>query len=252
MSYPGITIITATYNASECLQSCIRSIALQDYPELEYIIIDGGSSDGTLDIIRNNADIISNWISEPDNGIYDAWNKGLKMAKNNWIAFVGADDLLQPRALRKYADLIMKSQCNLDYISSKVQLINSDGSEISVKGEAWSWKSFSRRMTVSHVASLHHKNLFQEIGNFDTKYKCVGDYELLMRKKQSLKTAFLNEVTVKMRIGGTSFSVMALIETVKAKSRTGKRNNIICMLEFCIDYLLFITYFLRHSKAKRH
>ncbi len=91
--YPLITIITVSYNAVKTIAETINSVASQTYPNIEYIIIDGGSTDGTLQILSNNKCKISNWISEHDQGIYDAMNKGLKIANGEWCIFMGADDV---------------------------------------------------------------------------------------------------------------------------------------------------------------
>jgi glycosyltransferase involved in cell wall biosynthesis len=93
-SLPKISVITVTYNASKTLENTLLSVVNQSYPNLEYIIIDGGSTDGTVDIIRKYSDKISYWISEPDNGVYDAMNKGTKVATGDFCYFLGADDTL--------------------------------------------------------------------------------------------------------------------------------------------------------------
>ena len=93
-SWPKISIIVAVYNSKKTLQRCIDSVFSQTYPHKELIIIDGGSTDGTVDILRANNDKITYWKSEPDNGIYQAWNKALDHAKSDWICFLGADDYL--------------------------------------------------------------------------------------------------------------------------------------------------------------
>ena len=91
-SLPLITIIIAVFNGAKTLQQCIDSVAQQSYPNKELIIIDGGSKDGTLDLLKANSEKIDYWVSETDNGIYNAWNKGLAQANGDWICFLGADD----------------------------------------------------------------------------------------------------------------------------------------------------------------
>jgi glycosyltransferase involved in cell wall biosynthesis len=92
MENPLITIIVAVFNGSETIQRCIDSVICQNYPRKEIIIKDGGSDDGTLEILKNNDDKITYWESSPDSGIYNAWNIALKHAKGEWICFLGADD----------------------------------------------------------------------------------------------------------------------------------------------------------------
>ena len=90
--YPLISVITVSYNAVSTIEDTILSVINQTYPNIEYIIIDGGSADGTVDIIEKYVDRISYWVSEPDKGIYDAMNKGLKVANGDWAIFMGSDD----------------------------------------------------------------------------------------------------------------------------------------------------------------
>ena len=93
-STPLISVVIAVYNGKATLQQCLDSVTQQTYSHVELIVIDGGSTDGTVDLIRANAQKIAYWISEPDRGIYNAWNKALAQAKGDWICFLGADDYL--------------------------------------------------------------------------------------------------------------------------------------------------------------
>lgn len=220
-----ITIICATYNAAGTLDDFFSSVRKQTCKDFELIMIDGASSDNTNQIIENNQDIISNYISEPDNGIYDAWNKGIKMASNDWICFVGADDIILPDFVKIYSDTIESNRNqDLDYISSKVNYIDSKGRTIFTMGKEWKWKEFRWRMTTAHVGSLHHKNLFREVGYYNTDYKIVGDYELLLRKKDRLSAIYVDRFTINMRAGGVSISLAALKERYRAQRRTAKLN----------------------------
>lgn len=142
---PLVTIITSTFNAVSELENSIKSVIAQSYPNVEYIIIDGGSTDGTLEIIKKYEKNISIIISEKDNGIYDAWNKDLSLATGDWIAFLGADDEYLPDAILNYVNHIEKLNIDdLDYVSSKVELINSNNKFIRVIGSPWNWKKFKR------------------------------------------------------------------------------------------------------------
>ena len=102
MNNNHISIICATYNSQHVLNHFLLSLRIQTNKEFELIIIDGDSKDKTLELINQNLDIISHYISEPDEGIYDAWNKGIKLAKHNWICFVGSDDLIRPNFIEIY------------------------------------------------------------------------------------------------------------------------------------------------------
>lgn len=106
---PLLTVITAVFNGAQHLEETILSVIGQTYDNVEYIIIDGGSTDGTLDIIHQYDDAIDYWISEKDSGVYDAWNKGIKISTASWILFIGSDDYIyKERSLEKCIKKIKK------------------------------------------------------------------------------------------------------------------------------------------------
>jgi glycosyltransferase involved in cell wall biosynthesis len=230
-TYPLISIVVAVYNGATTLQHCFDSIAQQSYPYKELIVIDGGSTDGTVDLLKSNQQHISYWVSEPDKGIYDAWNKALTKVNGEWVAFLGADDIFLPNALQGYADYLLAHQNQtFDYVSSKVNLVKGN-QFIRTIGKPWCWHDFRRYMNVAHVGSLHSKLLYERIGVYNTRYKICADYELLLRPRASLRTGFLNQVTVNMNIGGASDSIAALHEMERAKIISGGRNALLAKIE---------------------
>jgi glycosyltransferase involved in cell wall biosynthesis len=232
LTYPKFTVIIATYNCCSTLEKSIDSFFNQKYPNKELIIIDGGSVDGTVDIIKKFSNKLAYWISEPDQGVYDAWNKGLRMASGDWISFLGADDIYLPNALQCYSKFIQKySEHSFDHISSLSNLIKNN-KIIRVIGSPWVWKSFKRSMTVAHVGSFHSKYFFKKYGVFDSTYKISGDYEILLRARESLKAGFFNVPTVNMGFGGISDSISVFDETMRAKINTGSRSPVLCFLEY--------------------
>lgn len=180
MNTPKITIITVSYNCVDTIEKTILSIINQTYSNIEYIIIDGASTDGTVDIIKKYQDRITYWVSEPDNGIYDAWNKGLYNSSGEWISFLGADDILMDNCIEKYALEILKNDKTINYISSKISKVKKDLSPIDIRGKKWD-SDMKRYCYIAYVGSLHHKSLFQQKGNFDTSFKITGDYDFLLR-----------------------------------------------------------------------
>lgn len=203
---PKITIIVATYNAEKHLSECIESILTQSYKAYELFLIDGNSTDDTVNIIQTYSDKISYFISEPDSGIYDAWNKALLKAKGDWIVFIGADDVLHFDAFEVVIRHIINHpmQKKLEFVSSKIELVNEELSLIRIVGEPWVWSQFKRKMITWHVGAFHSKYLFKKYGIFDSTYKISGDYELLLRAKDKLITSFVDKTIVKMRLGGIS------------------------------------------------
>lgn len=235
-----ISIIIATYNAEKYLQNCLNSIIPQLNETIELIVIDGGSKDDSVEVIKKNQQHIASWISEPDKGIYDAWNKGLQNATGDWIMFVGADDQLMPNALSVYKQFINDNvAADIDLISSTVQMIDENGTIIRIKGWPFLWPMFLKEMTIAHPGALHSKRLFEKYGNFNIDYKIVGDYELLLRAGNSLKSLYLDTVTVVMSEGGASDSVKSIKEHYKAVTTTGKYPKHLALLNAVIVYSKF-------------
>lgn len=235
------TIVIATCNAGKYLQTCLNSIIPQLNSNVELVIIDGNSKDNTNGIIKNNQQYIKYWISEPDKGIYDAWNKGIKVSNNDWIMFLGADDQLLPNALNIYQKFINYhvGEIDIDLISSMVQMVDENGKTIRIKGWPFLWPIFLKEMTIAHPGALHSKKLFEKFGNYNIDYKIVGDYELLLRAGTSLKSLYLDEITVIMSEGGTSDSVKSIKEHYKAVTTTGKYPKHLALLNALLVYSKF-------------
>lgn len=243
-----ISIIIATWNAAKTLRTCLDSIVPQLNNDVELILVDGGSKDETNEIIDSYGDKVSVHISEPDKGIYDAWNKGVKVAKGDWVMFVGADDCLSQDAIDNYLKFIKNVPIDTDFISSNVNYIDEKGKMLDITGKLWNYNRCRINMDVTHVASLTNKNYFNRVGVFNTKYKIVGDYELLMRGGKDLKAAFMDKIVATMTIGGASFSVKGLKEQFKVKRKVARMPLLICVGIFLFQLFLFYTYKLRHKK----
>ena len=212
-----ISIIIATYNADKVLQRCLNSIRHQKTEGIELLIIDGNSKDKTMEIVNNNKDIIDYTVSEPDKGIYDAWNKGIKASSGEWIQFLGSDDMLLDGAIDFYLDYLNEEpgldQC--DIIFGRCWLVDEKGKRLRVMGDKYSWEQFRHYMRLSHGSALHSRNLFKEVGLFSLQFKICADYELLLRKKLNAKYA--DREVIAMQIGGMSNSVAGLIDTFRVK-----------------------------------
>lgn len=243
-----ISIIIATWSAAKTLKRCLDSIVPQLTDEAELILVDGGSKDDTNKIIDSYGDKVAVHISEPDKGIYDAWNKGVSKAKGDWVMFVGADDILLEGAIEYYlAYLNNISNAEVDFISCKIKSITEDGTFLQYTGKLWNYTRCKINMDVTHVASLTSKKYFEKVGVFNIEYKICGDYELLMRGGKRMKAKFIDFPIAEMPIGGTSFSVKGLREQLLIKNRVGKMPLVFCYFIFCIQLLLFYTYSIRHS-----
>lgn len=227
---PLITVITAVFNGEKFLEKTINSVLSQTYDNIEYIVIDGGSTDKTIDIIKKYENKIDYWVSENDQGIYHAWNKGITCSYGDWVSFIGSDDEYLENAIDDYIDLIKKSE-KINYISSRVELIKCQNI-IKIIGEPWQWNEFKKYMNIAHVGSFHARKMYHQRGLYDLKFKIAGDYEFILRFGPSMKTAFLDKVTVKMRFEGVSnSSSKVFIEAAKAKILHTGRSRILIYLE---------------------
>lgn len=237
----SISIITAVFNGAKELPQMLESYKAQRNDKIELIIVDGGSKDDTLRIIKENEEYIDGWISEKDKGIYDAWNKGVAMSKGQWIMFLGCDDRLVPGALQTYLDVLNNPDQHLktDVISARVQMVDINNKPVRVKGWPFEWPLFIREMTIAHPGSLHNRRLFEKYGSFNIDYKIVGDYEFLLRAGGDLSTLYIDKVMVVMKEGGASDSVGALKEHYRAVIQTAKYSPYKASLNFANVYIKF-------------
>ena len=219
---PYISIVTATYNAAKLLPKTMESIRRQSFREIEWIVIDGGSDDGTLSILNQfQSDLDFLWISEPDAGIYDAWNKGVAHSRGEWIGFLGAGDTLHKNALKIYKERIFTEAIRPDLVCSKINLINKEGEIKRTKGGPHRFQDLKRGQMIAHPCALHHKSLFEKHGLFDIRFSLSGDYEFLWRCGLDIKSIFLDAITVNMLIGGASDSYKGIFETFCIQKKYG-------------------------------
>ena len=207
---PYITVITAVFNGAKTLQRCIDSVVNQSYKDCEYIIIDGGSTDGTLDILKQNTNKINFWLSEPDRGIYDAWNKALLLARGEWICFLGADDFFwKDDVLEKLLPSLRTVEpSSVKLIYGKAAILDSNDSLVRFWDEPWESakdKINNLVMPIPHPGLMHHRSWFEKYGYFDASFQISGDYELLLRGWPHENAIYVDEVTVTgIRLGGIS------------------------------------------------
>lgn len=201
---PMISIIVAVFNGAAVLQRCIDSVTNQYYPYKELIIIDGGSTDGTVDILKANNERITYWESAPDRGISHAWNKALRNAKGDWVIFLGADDVLFNDGTLTLVSNYLVENKNVDIVFGQILTVDADGKVRNTLGKTWNWTVFRRHMTIPHQGAFHSRKLFETIGLYNESYRIAADYELLLRKNRNLKAVFIDCIITKMQIGGLS------------------------------------------------
>ncbi|MGX7689422.1 glycosyltransferase family 2 protein [Flectobacillus roseus] len=202
-----ITIITVSFNSEATIKQTIDSVLAQDYPNVEYIVVDGASKDGTVDILKSYGDRIK-YISEKDKGIYDALNKGLKLATGDVVGTIGSDDFLpNSSVLGHVAEAFI--QTGKDVIYGDLQYINPDNDEKIVRywssGE-YKVENWLKGWMPPHLSCYIKREAFVKYGNYITDFTCSGDYELMLRMmyKHRLSAGYIPEVLMTMRNGGTS------------------------------------------------
>lgn len=190
MQPPKFSIITITYNASQWLERTILSVLSQSYPAIEYIIIDGASTDGTVDIIRQYASGIATWVSEPDKGLYDAMNKGLKRATGDYVWFINAGDTLYTAdTVQKIAASLKKDVSLPDILYGQTMIVDAEGRQRGRRRlkapERLTWKSFRMGMLVCHQSFIAKRELAPL---YNTEYRLVADYDWCIRCMQKART----------------------------------------------------------------
>lgn len=193
---PLISIITVVYNGEKFLEQTIQSVISQTYNNIEYIIIDGGSTDGTVDIIKKYEKHLAYWVSEKDEGIYDAMNKGLKVATGKYVAFINADDWYAENVLEVVAKYMQKSQA--DFIAGKIKIIDENmGTSVVRKSN---FDEYGKN--IHHQASFIKTDLIRA-KPFNTKYRLAADRDMIIRVlKQEVSTLFIDVVISNFREGG--------------------------------------------------
>jgi len=203
-----VSIITAVYNSEKTIEDCIKSIITQSYPEIEHIVIDGGSSDRTLEILERYQEHFAYWLSEKDKGFYDAINKGLKVATGDLVGTLNADDLYAHNSVIEKVVNKIKA-CEVDSCYGDLIYVHPQDTNKVFRY----WKSgdyangqFRKGWMPPHPTFFVRREIYQRYGGFNLDFKISADYELLLRffEKHKISTCYLPEVLVKMRWGGKS------------------------------------------------
>jgi len=199
-----ISIITVVYNSHLYIRETIESVLSQRCLAIEYVVIDGGSTDRTIDIILEYRDKISVFVSEPDNGIYDAMNKGVGLSSGDYVAFLNAGDYYTDGKLTLVADALSSDKPDLlygdlDYIDDKHMV------KRKWRSGAFSERKLKQLWIPPHPTVFMKRELFFHVGAFDLQQKLAADYDLLLKALlTSHKVQYLEKVLVKMRLGGAS------------------------------------------------
>lgn len=201
-----ISLITVTFNAGSTISRCIESVIGQNFTNIEYIVIDGGSTDNTLEILDQYKAYINVFVSEPDKGIYDAMNKGIKLANGDVIGMLNADDFFMDSTVSStIADIFSQQNAeivygDLDYISLQGKIVRK------WRSGAYERNKFKYGWMPPHPTFYCKKDLFKQFGLYSLEYGTAADYELMLRFMylHKIKAFYVPKVLVKMNIGGAS------------------------------------------------
>ena len=195
---PLVSIITIVYNGENHIAQTIRSVIGQTYPHIEYIVVDGGSADGTLSIIRGFGTAIRTVISGKDNGISDAFNKGLRIASGSIIGLINADDWYAPDTVEKVVEAID----GYDVVYGDLQFWKKGRPDVIVKGDH---RHLGSEMTINHPTVFVRRECYERLGLFDERYKCAMDYDLILRfSAGGCSFVHIPAILANMRWGGIS------------------------------------------------
>jgi glycosyltransferase involved in cell wall biosynthesis len=202
-----VSLLTVVYNGEKHIEDCVKSIICQTYNDIEYIVIDGGSTDSTLSILEKYKSSIDCFISEKDKGMYDALNKGINLATGDIIGILNADDMLAAKDVISNIVSCFKSN-NSDAVYGNLNYIHPEDNQIIRK---WVSKQFTKRdielgWMPAHPTLYIKRELFNRFGNYSLDFGTAADYELMLRYlyHYQIKAVFLNKLIVNMRTGGMS------------------------------------------------
>ena len=212
---PKVSIITVTYNSRKTIEDSILSVLSQDYGNIEYIVVDGQSNDGTTAIIKQHLSKIAVYLSEPDNGIYDAMNKGLELATGDIIATLNSDDVYASQTIvSRMVEFMQKNVLeaaygDLDYIASD----NSGNVKRFWKAGEYKKGAFYHGWVIPHPTFFCRKQVFEKYGYFNDTFQVAADFELLLRfiERHQIKVGYLPKVIVKMRTRGKANVLRGII-----------------------------------------
>jgi len=225
-----ISIITVCLQSVETIEDTIKTVLSQDYKDIEYIVVDGGSTDGTLDIINKYKKDIAKVISEPDNGIYDAMNKGMKLSTGNILATLNGDDLYaETTTVSRMAEFIQHNALDAAY-GDLIYVDRRDTGHVKRFWQPGRYKkgAFSHGWVIPHPTFFCRKEIFEKFGYFNDNLQIAADFELMLRliERHRIKIGYLQKVIAKMSTGGKANILRGMIQGNKEIIKSFRLNNL--------------------------
>lgn len=242
-----VSIITVSFNSAKTITDTIDSVLSQDYPNIEFIVVDGGSTDGTIDIIEQYQSRIGKWISEKDRGMYDAMNKGIAMATGDVIGILNSDDVYMNTHVISELMELMQSQKAQVVFADLILVDQFDDQKVLRYYDSGHFhpNKFKYGWMPAHPTVFVKRELYKAVGNFSTTYQIAADYEMLIRilAIQRARYAYLPKPVVRMRSGGASTAGLSRNwilnqEIVRACKENGIYTNIL-LLAIKLPYKLW-------------
>jgi glycosyltransferase involved in cell wall biosynthesis len=234
---PFLSVITVSYNAEKTIADTLNSLKNQSSNDFESIVIDGGSTDGTVDMVKSFGGLVGKLISEPDQGIYDAMNKGIQLASGTYLAFLNSDDAYFPETIEKVKAFALKFKPSVIYgnMLKERQL----GREVLSRLEKPKLELMPQTMGIFHPASFVKRELFDHVGGFDLRFRHAADYHWFLKVyMQEVDFAYLDAPLARFRLGGVSnFSCEAYREAViiQEELKTGHHEEMKKLLQACLN-----------------
>lgn len=230
MAFPvKISVITVVFNRRDTVEDALRSVASQSYGNVEHVVVDGGSHDGTMDVLNASRDQIDVLVSEPDSGIYDALNKGIARATGDVVGFLHADDVFaDTEALSRIANAFADEA--VDAVYGDLVYVHAKDMDRVIRH--WSAGQFSKSKLnwgwmPPHPTFYVRRSLYAQLGGFDLRYRIAADYDTMLRflGRGEVQAAYIPEVLVKMRLGGVSNRSLANILQKSKEDYLALRRN---------------------------
>ena len=221
---PTLSILVATWNCAEELESFLLSLIQQTWRDWELVLLDNASTDGTDVLVETFRDSLVasqrlTWSSEPDSGIYDAWNRGLQLAQGRYLSFIGADDtFVDFHSLERLAGL---TATDADLLTARNAYYAADGRFLRHWGSGWIWQRMRQSMNIAHPGLLVRRELFERFGPYDSTYRICGDYDWFLRLPPDLRTVHSSDPILKVVQAGVSHTRITQVyaETFRAQRR---------------------------------
>lgn len=246
-----ISLITVSYNSAKTIETTFKSVLQQTYSNIEYILVDGGSTDNTLKIAKKYNEIITLLVSEQDNGLYDAMNKGINLATGDIIGLINSDDLFcDPNALTKVAKKFKKDN-NLDSIYADLYYVNQkDINKISRGWITGKQKPFKYGWHPAHPTFYVKKSVYDKYGLFDLNFKLAADFEIMLRflEKYKITTTYLDEPLVKMRLGGQTNKSFKNIYNQNLECLRAFKKNDVKVVKLLYPFFRIVPKFFQFNK----